>query len=138
MSQDKIHDAMNYLDDDLIESVDMLRQSYKYKSNRKIFTIKTFLASAASILIVLVGVSAVFRVMDISIFDLDKFTGTDKFESESFTHEDSAPIINENATEINDTVSNEGSASGELDEELTYNDFFAFLNDLYDLLGIGE
>lgn len=28
--------------------------------------------------------------------------------------------------------------SGELDEELTYNDFFAFLNDLYDLLGIGE
>ena len=28
--------------------------------------------------------------------------------------------------------------SGELDEELTYNDFFDFLNDLYDLLGIGE
>lgn len=28
--------------------------------------------------------------------------------------------------------------SGELDEELTYGDFFAFLDDLYDLLGIGE
>ena len=28
--------------------------------------------------------------------------------------------------------------SGELDEELTYEDFFAFLDDLYDLLGIGE
>lgn len=28
--------------------------------------------------------------------------------------------------------------AGELDEELTYGDFFAFLNDLYDLLGIGE
>lgn len=28
--------------------------------------------------------------------------------------------------------------SGELDEELTYSDFCAFLNDLYDLLGIGE
>lgn len=27
---------------------------------------------------------------------------------------------------------------GEFDEELTYDDFFAFLNDLYDLLGIGE
>ncbi len=28
--------------------------------------------------------------------------------------------------------------AGDLDEELTYVDFFAFLNDLYDLLGIGE
>ena len=28
--------------------------------------------------------------------------------------------------------------AGELDEELTYGDFIAFLNDLYDLLGIGE
>lgn len=28
--------------------------------------------------------------------------------------------------------------SGELDEELTYEDFFTFLDDLYDLLGIGE
>ena len=28
--------------------------------------------------------------------------------------------------------------TGELDEELTYDDFFAFLDDLYDLLGIGE
>ena len=28
--------------------------------------------------------------------------------------------------------------AGEFDEELTYGDFFAFLNDLYDLLGIGE
>lgn len=28
--------------------------------------------------------------------------------------------------------------SEELDEELTYNDFFAFLDDLYDLIGIGE
>lgn len=28
--------------------------------------------------------------------------------------------------------------AGEFDEELTYDDFFAFLNDLYDLLGIGE
>ena len=28
--------------------------------------------------------------------------------------------------------------SGELDEELIYDDFYAFLDDLYDLLGIGE
>ena len=28
--------------------------------------------------------------------------------------------------------------SGELDEELTYDDYFSFLDDLYDLLGIGE
>ena len=28
--------------------------------------------------------------------------------------------------------------AGELDDELTYEDYFAFLNDLYDLLGIGE
>ena len=28
--------------------------------------------------------------------------------------------------------------SGELDDELTYDDFFSFLDDLYDLLGIGE
>lgn len=28
--------------------------------------------------------------------------------------------------------------AGELDEELTYDDFFTFSNDLYDLLGIGE
>ncbi len=28
--------------------------------------------------------------------------------------------------------------SGELDDELSYDDFFALLNDLYDLLGIGE
>lgn len=28
--------------------------------------------------------------------------------------------------------------SGELEEELTYEDFFTFLDDLYDLLGIGE
>lgn len=28
--------------------------------------------------------------------------------------------------------------AGELDDELTYDDYFAFLNDLYDLLGIGE
>lgn len=28
--------------------------------------------------------------------------------------------------------------AGEFDEELTYDDFFDFLNDLYDLLGIGE
>ena len=28
--------------------------------------------------------------------------------------------------------------SGEIDEELTYDDFLAFLDDLYDLLGIGE
>ena len=27
---------------------------------------------------------------------------------------------------------------GEFDKELTYGDFFAFLNDLYDLLGVGE
>lgn len=28
--------------------------------------------------------------------------------------------------------------TGNVDEELVYDDFFAFLNDLYDLLGIGE
>ncbi|MCF0134181.1 MAG: SMI1/KNR4 family protein [Blautia sp.] len=28
--------------------------------------------------------------------------------------------------------------AGEIDEELIYEDFFAFLKDLYDLLGIGE
>lgn len=28
--------------------------------------------------------------------------------------------------------------TGELDDELIYEDFYAFLNDLYDLLGIGE
>ncbi len=28
--------------------------------------------------------------------------------------------------------------TGEIDDELVYEDFFAFLNDLYDLLGIGE
>ena len=28
--------------------------------------------------------------------------------------------------------------SGEIDEELIYDDFYAFLDDLYDLLGIGE
>lgn len=27
---------------------------------------------------------------------------------------------------------------GSIEDELTYDDFFAFLNDLYDLLGIGE
>ena len=28
--------------------------------------------------------------------------------------------------------------AGEIDDELTYEDYFTFLNDLYDLLGIGE
>mgnify|MGYP007088097297 CR=1 FL=1 len=28
--------------------------------------------------------------------------------------------------------------TGSIDDELIYNDFYAFLNDLYDLLGIGE
>lgn len=28
--------------------------------------------------------------------------------------------------------------TGSIDDELVYNDFYAFLNDLYDLLGIGE
>ncbi|WP_022926489.1 SMI1/KNR4 family protein [Adlercreutzia caecimuris] len=28
--------------------------------------------------------------------------------------------------------------AGDIDDELTYDDFYAFLNDLYELLGIGE
>lgn len=37
-----------------------------------------------------------------------------------------------------ETISIYNQEVGEIDEELVYPDFVAFLNDLYELLGIGE
>ena len=37
-----------------------------------------------------------------------------------------------------ETISIYNQEIGEIDEELVYPDFVAFLNDLYELLGIGE
>lgn len=38
----------------------------------------------------------------------------------------------------NEKISIFDHESGNIDDELIYDDFYAFLNDLYDLLGIGE
>ena len=38
----------------------------------------------------------------------------------------------------NEKISIFDHESGNIDDELVYDDFYAFLNDLYDLLGIGE
>lgn len=45
------------------------------------------------------------------------------------------PILCKKAEE---TISIYNQEVGEIDEELVYSDFVAFLNDLYELLGIGE
>ena len=45
------------------------------------------------------------------------------------------PVLCENAGEKIAIYDNE---TGSIDAELVYDDFFALLNDLYDLLGIGE
>ena len=45
------------------------------------------------------------------------------------------PVLCEKAGEKISVYDNE---TGTIDDELVYDDFFAFLNDLYDLLGIGE
>lgn len=45
------------------------------------------------------------------------------------------PVLCEKSGEKISIYDNE---TGSIDDELVYNDFFAFLNDLYDLLGIGE
>lgn len=45
------------------------------------------------------------------------------------------PILSKKAEE---TISIYNQEIGEIDEELVYPDFVAFLNDLYELLGIGE
>ena len=45
------------------------------------------------------------------------------------------PILCKKAEE---TISIYNQEVGEIDEELVYPDFVAFLNDLYELLGIGE
>ena len=45
------------------------------------------------------------------------------------------PVLCEKAGEKISVYDNE---TGTIDDELAYDDFFAFLNDLYDLLGIGE
>ena len=45
------------------------------------------------------------------------------------------PVLCEKAGE---TVAIFDNEAGSIDDELVYDDFFAFLNDLYSLLGIGE